>query len=655
MASPKSQYWQWTRCRGRNGWDPPQDIPADMGEECLNVTFDDGGLGTKRAGCSATGDTSALSTSIEQLYSWVPGQDQAARELFVIDRSKPRVVARMAGGSTFTPLTVGDALSTASASRYVSFASLNGKLFIAYDSAVNRLHVFDPGFSTSALRRAGLGRPGAPSVTNTGTGTYPAMLRYYRVAFTEQRSGVTVRRSELGPAQSFTPSGNGTHARITRPTAINEGETHWEIYASVDDALYYGPIATVAVGTTTYDDNVVPSTYSTTYDLAPTEGTNTPFPSVKYLYSNGSRLFGLGVWETAAGDSHPPQPGTVYFTPALGSSSIHDEERCQLTTTAIGSLILSRNAGGVDRGLSALGNIILAFQDRGIWGLTPTENAEVPYRRVQYSDTLGAVSHWSIIQAEDEAGRPCVYFLDPLKGPYRYGHDGFRWVGKDVVDIWRTVNLHSVVAPHGLYFAAKNQIWWWVATGASTVPTMMIVLDVTEQRPDAEGNMRGGWAVWTGAIAEARTAAMMSNTLGASMSLDLVPYFGERTGVTLRKYDPTATDDDGTEFQAYVQSGGMTIDPMVMHASVMRSYLLATAGTGVDIQQTLIRNFGAESRTATVGLDAAGTETRVLRKFEEAALTDAVLVQVRLGDASANTSTWTLDRWYGEVQSQEPV
>src|SRR5690606_23031177 len=106
MASPKSQYWQWTRCRGRNGWDPPQDIPADMGEECLNVTFDDGGLGTKRAGCSATGDTSALSTSIEQLYSWVPGQDQAARELFVIDRSNPRVVARMAGGSTFTPLTV---------------------------------------------------------------------------------------------------------------------------------------------------------------------------------------------------------------------------------------------------------------------------------------------------------------------------------------------------------------------------------------------------------------------------------------------------------------------------------------------------------------------------------------------------------------------
>lgn len=651
MASPKSQYWQWTRCRGRNGWDPPQDIPADMGEECLNVTFDDGGLGTKRAGCTSTGTLSVFTGRINAMHAWVPGQDQTARELIAVDN--PAVFGRMAAGSTFSALTLKDAV--ASPPTVVSFASLNGKLFIAYDSLVNRLHVFDPGLSTSTIRRAGMGTPGAPSVTNTGTGTYPAMLRYYRVAFTEQRSGVTVRRSELGPAQSFTPSGNGTHARITRPTAINEGETHWEIYASVDDALYYGPIATVAVGTTTYDDNVVPSTYSTTYDLAPTEGTNTPFPSVKYLYSNGSRLFGLGVWETAAGDSHPPQPGTVYFTPALGSSSIHDEERCQLTTTAIGSLILSRNAGGVDRGLSALGNIILAFQDRGIWGLAPTENAEVPYRRVQYSDTLGAVSHQSIIQAEDEAGRPCVYFLDPLKGPYRYGQDGFRWVGKDIADIWETVNHAATTVAHGVYFAAKRQVWWWVATGASTAPDTMIVLDVTEQRPDAEGNMRGGWMKWTGGIATCRCSTLMSATLGTSMSLNVVPYFAANSALTLLKHNPAAADDNGTEFQAYVQSGGMTIDPMVMHASVMRSYLLATAGTGVDIQQTLIRNFGAESRTATVGLDAAGTETRVLRKFEETALTDAVLVQVRLGDASANKSTWTLDRWYGEVQSQEPV
>ncbi len=44
----KDEPLQWTRCRGRNGWDAPQDIPADMGEECLNVHFYDGGLGTKR-------------------------------------------------------------------------------------------------------------------------------------------------------------------------------------------------------------------------------------------------------------------------------------------------------------------------------------------------------------------------------------------------------------------------------------------------------------------------------------------------------------------------------------------------------------------------------------------------------------------------------
>jgi hypothetical protein len=587
------------------------------------------------------------------LHSWVPGQSATARELFTADSSATTKIARMAAGSTFTALTLKD--NVASNPSLISCASINGKLFLAYDTTQNRINVFDPGLSTTALRRGGLATPAAPTAADTGSGSYSATLRYYRIAWTEQRSSVTVRRSDLGTALSFTPSGSGTHARITQPTVASEDETHWEIYASSDDVLYYGPIATVAIGTTTYDDNATVSAYATTYDLAPVDGTNKPFPSVKFLYSDGSRLFGLGVWETAAGSSLTPQAGTVYFTPVLGASSIHDEERCQDTTTAVGRLVLARNAGGIDRGLSAVGNVILAFQDRAIFGLTPTGNAQVPYRRVQYSDTLGALSHWSIVQADDEAGRPAVYFLDPVRGPYRYGHDGFRFCGKDVADIWATVNPAATVVAHGVYHEAKNQVWWWIATGAATVPDTMIVLDVTEQRPDEDGDLRGGWSKWTGDLAACRASAMMANTLDTSMSLDLKPYATDGDALTLLKGDTSATDDAGTNFQAYVTSGAMTIEPIVFNASLKRSYLLATAESGVTITQTLIRNLGDEtSRTATVSLTAtAAGETRVLRKFEDAGLEDAFLTQVRLGDAAASDAVWTLDRWYGEVVTRE--
>lgn len=644
----------WSRCRGRNGWDPPQDIPADMAAEALNVHFYDGGLGTKRGGSASTGTLTGLSGVLLVIHSWVPGQDAGDRELFLVDNQV--TIARMAAGSTSSALTLTDNFNaTTKELVQTSFASINGKLFVAYNTTVNRLHVFDPGLSTTKVRRAGMGTPAAATVANTGSGSYAATLRYYKIAFTEQRSSVTVRRSELSPSVSFTPSGSGTHARITKPASLSEDETHWEVYASDDDVLYYGPIATTAVGTTTYDDNETVANYETDYDLAPVAGTNKPFPSVKYLFSNGTRLFGFGVYETSAGDSLTPESGTVYFTPALDASSIHDEERVQDTSSAVGALVLSRSAGGVDRGIAGLGNMIVAFQDRSVFALIPTENAQVPYRRVQYSDSIGAVSHHSIVRAEDELGRPCLYFLDPVQGPYRLGHDGLRWVGKDVKDLWDTANLSATSnVAHGVYHQAKRQVWFWVATGSANTPDRMLVLDVTEQRTDAQGDVRGGWSTWTGDLATCRCSTLMANTLGSTMSLDLKPYAGTVSGLTLLKADTSDADDDGTDFQGYVESGGMVVEPLVLNKAVMRGYLLSTAESGVTITQTFIRNFGDETnRTDSRSIAAAGSETRVLVKFEATGLEDAFLWQVRLGDASAGDATWTLDRWIGEYEGRE--
>ena len=118
-------------------------------------------------------------------------------------------------------MTPDDAISTESYK--IVGAPLNGKRFFAYDSAVDRLHVWDPGLSSPRVRRAGLqGVSTAPTVANTGASTYAAVLRYYRVRFLQITNSRIVRRSEPSSSVSFTPSGAGTHARVTRPTAPGE-------------------------------------------------------------------------------------------------------------------------------------------------------------------------------------------------------------------------------------------------------------------------------------------------------------------------------------------------------------------------------------------------------------------------------------------------
>jgi hypothetical protein len=84
---------------------------------------------------------------------------------------------------------------------------------------------------------------------------------------------------------------------------------------------------------------------------------------------------------------------------------------------------------------------------------------------------------------------------------------------------------------------------------------------------------------------------------------------------------------------------------------VMRAYVLASAESGVTVTQGYIRNFGDETnRTDTALLTAAGSETKVLKKFESPDLTDAHTFQVELGDASAAATAFTLERWWAEVK-----
>lgn len=644
----------WTKNRGRNGWDPALEVKLDQSVESENITLYNGGLGGKRGGSIAMTIVDYVGHNV--LFEYVPTSGDIAAQLFVVSADpSPKILLTPAGSDTFpTWLNLVLTHAIASSPQDACAVAFNGKIYWAYNSGINRLHRYDG--TAPAIYPAGLAPfAAAATVVDTGAGAYAATLRYYKTRSTQQSVlGATMRRSEGNTSIAFTPSGAGAAARITRPTAVAEGETHWEVYGSTDDITFYGPIATIAIATTTYDDSSTPSDWADDFDAEPIAGFHTPFPSLKFLGTDGSRLYGLGVYESTAGDSVAPKGGRLYFSPALDSSDTDDDERISNTVNDIGVLDLIRGAGVYDRGITKkpVNNVIYAFQTRGIHGIALTEDPAVPYRRIGGSSVFGAVNNQSIVIGLDRLDRDCAYFLDPILGPSVIGGaDGLKWCGKDVKNIWDTINLEATgVVAWGLWYPDRNQVIFGIATGDSNDPDTILVLDTTEQYLDEDGDLRGGWTTWGGTFATARCGAVFSNTFASPRSAVKVPYVGLRSGTTLLRYDEDTDDDDGTAFQAYVTSGALAVE--IDEMAVQRAHVIADAADGIVIQQSLIRNFGDEpARRATVTLDPVAGETIVKREFDNTNLQDAWAVQVTLGDETAIANQWQLHQYHAEIQS----
>lgn len=654
MASAARTTITWSRNRGRNGWDIPSDLPEDMVAEAIDVVLVKNTLGQKRQG-TATQAITGTFTSYYALARYVPGQSEAAAELFIVSNDGTPKIGRVAAGTAFTDLTLADNIATKPQDAH--FAVLNGKLFIAYDSAVNRLHVFDPNTSTSAVRRSGLAAPAAATVADlgAGSGSYAATLRYYRIQWVTQVSSTDRIYSNLGTAVSFTPVGNGTHARVTRPSLAGESETHWRVWGSEDGELYYRISGAIAVATTTFDDNTAPASYADVFDeAAPEEGAFTPWPSVKFLLSTGDRLVGFGVWESSAGTGLAPKNGRVYFSPVLDTTDVDDEERVSDTVTISGYIDVGRNAGAEDRAIAGpLDGQILVFQSRGLHMLISTGEADQPFRRITLSPRIGAVNQWSTFVGEDEAGRACIYWLDPERGPYRYGAEGLQWCGYDIQDIWRTVNLAATTrVAHGVYDPELRRCLFWLATGSSNAPNEAVQFFVREGEPTKVEGVRYGWARMTCADAPI-SSVVFSETIGATMSHTLKAYTGATILARIND-DSATTDPSSTSFRGYVTSRAFPLRPLHVNKTLGKSYLQAAVATNVTIRQTLTRNYGDEpDRHADASITPQQSETRRLVRFEDANLAEAFTFQVTLGDAVEKDSGWTLDEWTATVETKE--
>lgn len=630
---------------GRNGADPPDALPDNQAVEMLNVDNHVGLLANKRNGASAVSESggTAFSSGIQALFRFVPGADETLAELWGVDGAATPIVKRMAAATTFANVTLSHAITTAPHRAHA--VTFNGKLYIAYDSTVDRLHVYDPLLSSPRVRVTGFTTPNPPTIANSaGGGSYAATLRYYRVRMMELSGTVVIRMSEPSSSVSFTPDGSHTAAVVTQPVSLpGEQETHWRVEVSLDNVTFY-KLSDVLIATTTYSDSALTTTYSGNAVSAAT-GEYTAWTSVRYLLTDGNRLLGAGAWETSGAKN-----SRVWFSPVLGTTDEGDDERVPNTTTHQNWVDLNENDGGFLTGLGGpVYGVPYAFKYRQIWRLNPTGDDTTPYIPKKISDIYGAINHEAIIHARDHMGNPALYFLS-ADGPCRVviyqGAATVQYLGRDIEDIWSTVNLAATtVVSHGVYHASRNQVWFWVATNSSNDPDTKLCFDVALGKFVEGDRVRGGWYKHTGNSATARCSVMFANTLAAAMSRDLKPYVGRASGTAIWKLDDaSALDDAGTSFQAYLKTKPLRIAPLGQNMGVGQSILVGKALDGVTITQTLDRDYGLETRTSSCLLTPTSAgESRVIKKFEASELAQAGAVQVQLGDAAAQTGAWSLD------------
>lgn len=628
---------------GINEYDTPGSIPNDQCMEAENVEFFRSTIGERRLGSSSVTLGASLNTKTHMgyLYRHLPTADQTIAELWafsVTAGATPGILARKT--TSWSAVTQFDTIGVAGVEGFsLSMATLHGKLFIAHKSAVDRLHVVD-GTGGSTTRRAGIATPGAaPTAADTGAGTFNG-VRYYRVRFTVQSAGTTVRRSEPSAVLTFTPGGAGSAARVTKPATVSESETHWELEASLNNADFYR-IATTVVGTTTFDDSVAYGIgYAISGTLSETAGDYTSPISVKFLAVDEDRLIMAGSWEQAALGSR------VSWSVVGNAEGAGNDER--VPTDSNNFLDLDAYEGGEITGLSGpVNGYLYVFKYGHVYRLLRTKVRTRAYDAFPLSKSVGAIPG-SVTEGSDETGRPCIYFLDPRTGPWRISQQGLQYCGHDIMETWDTVNLDATtVVARTLFYPQKRQMKWWVSIDSGNTPTLQLNLQTNNQRTDITG-VRRGWSTATGTPAEGLCACLFADNIedNAARSLVLKPFIGRGSSAASISMLDTGVVDGVAVYRGHILTKPYLLTSILDRFGIMTGAVLATAANGISVFLKCIKDFGSDEKVVKTQLDAEGQEDFVIKPLDDMGFSDLRALQIEYGDDTTDLTlpngTWEL-------------
>jgi len=616
---------------GVNNTDPATTLPEDQCTEAMNVEFFYSSLGERRSGCapmSLNGSNLEDQGAIVHLSQRFPTNDPLIGELWAVGATQDTSSkwAYRSNEDEWTPVVPVDAAVTSTPVIYqIQAQPYQNKMFFAYQSSQDRLHVWDG----TTLRRTGLAQPiAAPSAVNEGVGAY-AGKRYFRVRFIEESGSTILRRSEPSDSVAFTPSGAGAGATVTRPAAIGEGETHWELEASADDAVFY-VIATVILATTTTNDTATSAlTYPDLGDLSEPIGSYLLQPSAKYLLVDGDRLIGASHWTDKA------QQSRIWYTPVSDDPGFGNDERLPLASLVSDQQDLDNYEGGSITGLSQTVNgSFYIFKWSHIYQATRTGDSLDPYDVICLSKVRGALPG-SIVSGMDEFGHGCIYFLDPLTGPSRLGASGLQAIN-GIRQTWTRVNrLATGVVSHGVYYPEKRQMHWWVSVDSANFPNLKLVLQVNETREDQTANVVRGWSHADGRISEAICSTIVNvevlDDQGDVATISRRPYIGLTSPDLLQQCDLLSTDADQT-YMARIVSRPYVVAGLLNKWGAMTAALLADASTNGNVTITCIRDFGKEDNDVDTNLAPEGSETQVLKIFDSLVMSSAFAIQFEFSD-----------------------
>lgn len=614
---------------GVNDNDSPLLLRPNEMTDARNIDFRAGAIGSKRRGSVGISMASAIFDSpVIAVMRHTPTNNIANDELWAID-SNGHIDRRVGGTWQGGVAKVNDFVTVAPGNYDANGVSLHGKFFIAAKTGADRLLVWDG----TVLRWAGIFRTNQPSVADTaGAGTYTG-TRYFRIRYTQQNgSGVTIRRSEPSAVVVFTPVGNKDGATLTKPagteasTSINmEGQTHWEVEASLDNILFYR-IATVVVATSTYTDTTSNAVGYSANPLSEAIGEYEVPICPRHVAVDEDRIVTAGSYFI------PGEDATVWWTPVSADDGVGNDERIPQATQQF-IRFDGLDGGGVTGLVAGVSGSVYVFKRSRIHKMTRTGQVQAAYDPTAESPSRGCTPRGATAGL-DQNGVPCVYFTDEAVGLCRVGQRGVEDLARNVLKTWKRRNKNATIHPRILHYPELDQVWYAVPLDAATTPSMLFLYETRYGAP----------LYHDGLLARIRSLVLFPQADGT-----LRPMFGTASealaggGSSYIHIADTGVQDNGVSYGAYGITRPFLLGGLYQKFGLMSAVLVAAASSATVLVQ-LIRNFGIETKDVAVSVAPAGTEPYVVRPIDNSTLSELNVVQVRFGDPSLSSQAWSLEQ-----------